>query len=83
MDSQLKDITQIENKFVSNSCNPSAFYMFHHPHILCFVLFIFNQVACTNTACLGKEVLKISDIYKGCEFGNTGNPHWEQGMWQH
>lgn len=39
-----------------------------------------NQGGCTSTACTAKGFLKINGIYKDYEFGNTGNPHWEQGM---
>ena len=80
---QLQYTTQIENKLVSNSCHPSAFYTLHHPHVFCFALFMQNQVDCTSTACTGKEMLKTGGIYKGCELGNTGNLQWEQGVWQH
>lgn len=70
--------------FVSNSAVQVHFI----PSILLtsFVslyVFISNQAGGPSTACTGREVSKSSGFYKGCEFGRTGNPRWEQGMWQH
>lgn len=76
--------TQMERTFVSNSAVQVHFI----PSILLtsFVslyVFISNQAGGPSTACTGREVSKSSGFYKGCEFGRTGNPRWEQGMWQH
>lgn len=57
-------------------------------HLISIILMFFvllyllslNQGGCTSTACTAKGFLKINGIYKDYEFGNTGNPHWEQGM---
>ena len=76
---QLQRATHTENTVVSNSCNPSAPRTFHRPRAFCFVYsFLFNQADCTNTACMGEVVFKMSGMHRGCGFGGIGNPQWEQ-----